>query len=554
MANTKTFDYIIIGAGSAGCVLANRLSEDADVSVLLIEAGPMDHSLFIHMPSAFAWPLADDKYNWFYESEPEPHMNNRRMYCPRGRVLGGSSSINGMCYVRGHALDYDRWAGNALPDWSYDRCLPYFRKSETWERGADDYRGDQGPLHVTDGPRTNPLYNAFVEAGVQAGYPQTQDMNGHQQEGFGSMQMTTHKGRRWSTANAYLRPVLGRTNLTLMTRTMTRRILFDGTQATGVEIEHRGQKQSLSANREILCCGGAINSPQLLMLSGIGDGDALQAHSIPVVSALKGVGQNLQDHLEIYVQMACTQPITLYSATKPLNKLKIGLQWLLFRTGLGATNHFEAGGFIRSEKGVEHPDLQYHFLPMAVSYDGKSAADGHGFQAHVGPMRATSRGQVKLTSPDPKQYPSIQFNYMSTEQDRKEMRAAIRLTREIFTQDAFKPFRGAELAPGNGAQSDDDLDEFVRNFGESAYHPSGTCKMGREDDTSAVVGEDLSVHGVQGLRVIDASIMPTIVSGNLNAPTIMIAEKAADMIRDVSPLPAASVAPYQSQNWQESQR
>lgn len=554
MANANTFDYIIIGAGSAGCVLANRLSEDADVSVLLIEAGPMDHSLFIHMPSAFAWPLADDTYNWYYESEPEPHMNNRRMYCPRGRVLGGSSSINGMCYVRGHALDYDRWAGNELPDWSYVRCLPYFQKSETWENGADDYRGDGGPLHVTDGPCRNPLYNAFVDAGVQAGYPQTSDMNGHQQEGFGSMQMTTHKGRRWSTANAYLRPALGRPNLTLMVQTMTHRIIFDGSQATGVEIEHRGTKQTINAKREVLCCGGAINSPQLLMLSGIGDGDALQDQGIPVVSALKGVGQNLQDHLEIYVQMACTQPITLYSATKPLNKLKIGLQWLLFRNGLGATNHFEAGGFIRSDQGVEHPDLQYHFLPMAVSYDGTSAVDGHGFQAHVGPMRATSRGQVKLTSPDATQYPSIQFNYMSTDQDRKEMRAAIRLTREIFTQKAFDPFRGQELAPGPEAHSDEDLDEFVRLFGESAYHPCGTNKMGLADDPMAVVGEDLCVHGTRGLRVIDASIMPTIVSGNLNAPTIMIAEKAADMIRGRQPLPDATVTPYTSKNWQNAQR
>lgn len=554
MLKNKTYDYIIIGAGSAGCVLANRLSADADISVLLIEAGPMDHSLFIHMPSAFAWPLADDTYNWFYESEPEPFMDNRRMYCPRGRVLGGSSSINGMCYVRGHALDYDRWAGNQLPSWSYAHCLPYFQKAETWERGADEYRGDNGPLHVTDGPCKNPLYEAFIEAGAEAGYPKTDDMNGHQQEGFGHMQMTTHKGRRWSTANAYLRPVLKRPNLTIMVKTLTHRILFDGLRASGVEISHKGQKHTLNANREIISCGGSINSPQLLMLSGIGDGDQLKAHDIPVVHELKGVGANLQDHLEIYVQMACTQPITLYSATKPLNKLRIGMEWLLFRRGLGATNHFEAGGFIRSDKGVPHPDLQYHFLPMAVSYDGSSAAEGHGFQAHVGPMRATSRGHVRLNSSDPTKYPSILFNYMSTEQDRKEMRAAIRLTREIFAQDAFAPFRGEELAPGKQAQSDADLDAFVRAFGESAYHPCGTCKMGIAGDAEAVVGEDLRVHGVERLRVVDASVMPSIVSGNLNAPTIMIAEKAADIIRQTPSLPPSTTQPYQAPNWQTAQR
>ncbi len=554
MPAKKTYDYIIIGAGSAGCVLANRLSSDPDVTVLLIEAGPMDYSLFIHMPSAFAWPLADDKYNWYYESEAEPHMNNRRMYCPRGRVLGGSSSINGMCYVRGHALDYDRWAGNELPNWSYANCLPYFRKAETWEHGANDYRGDDGPLHVTDGPCTNPLYNAFIDAGVEAGYPHTTDMNGHQQEGFGHMQMTTHKGRRWSTANAYLRPVLGRKNLTVMVKTLTHKILFDGTRACGVEMRQAGKVQTINAEREILCCGGAINSPQLLMLSGIGDGDHLRQHKIPVINELKGVGANLQDHLEIYVQMACTQPITLYAATKPLNKLKIGLEWLLLRKGLGATNHFEAGGFIRSDKGVEHPDLQYHFLPMAVSYDGTSAADGHGFQAHVGPMRATSRGHVKLNSSDPTDHPSILFNYMSTEQDRQEMRAAIRLTREVFAQEAFKPFRGAELAPGKHAQTDEELDAFVRAQGESAYHPCGTCKMGVAQDGEAVVDENLKVHDLEGLRVVDASIMPTIVSGNLNAPTIMVAEKIADQIRNQPPLTASTAKPYVASNWQTRQR
>ena len=554
MSTIREFDYVIVGAGSAGCVLANRLSANPEVSVLLVEAGPMDRSIFIHMPSAFAWPLADDKYNWYYESAPEPHMDNRSMYCPRGRVLGGSSSINGMCYVRGHALDYDRWAGNQLPSWSYANCLPYFKKSETWEHGVNEYRGDSGPLHVTDGPCKNPLYKAFIEAGAQAGYPTTTDMNGHQQEGFGHMQMTTHKGQRWSTAKAYLKPILARENLSVMVNTMTNRILFDYNRAIGIEVTQADHTHAVYAKREVICCGGAINSPQLLMISGMGDAEQLKAHDIPVVADLKGVGENLQDHLEIYVQMACTQPITLYSATKPLNKLRIGIQWLLFQTGLGATNHFEAGGFIRSDKGIEQPDLQYHFLPMAVTYDGKSAVEGHGYQAHVGPMRATSRGYVKLKSSSPLDHPEIQFNYMGTEQDRKEMRAAVRLTREVMAQDAFKPFRGEELAPGKETQSDADIDAFVRAFGESAYHPCGTCKMGVADDPTAVVDEDLKVHGVQGLRVVDASIMPSIVSGNLNAPTIMIAEKAADLILGNTPLPVSTATPYQAKDWQNVQR
>nr|WP_315848746.1 choline dehydrogenase [uncultured Rhodoferax sp.] len=554
---TETFDYIIVGAGSAGCVLANRLTEDPEVSVLLLEAGPGDKSIFIHMPSAFAYPLANDKYNWYYHSEPEPFMNHRAMYCPRGRVLGGSSSINGMVYIRGHAMDYEGWASYAgLENWSYADCLPYFRRAETRAKGGDDYRGDSGPLHVSTGACKNPLYNAFIEAGQQAGYARTQDMNGYRQEGLGPMDMTVHKGRRWSTAMAYLRPALTRPNLQVRTRALVARVSFapdtSPPQATGVEVVNGHRTDHIQARREVILCGGAINSPQLLQLSGIGNPDTLRGLGIRVVAPLRGVGENLQDHLETYVQYACKEPITLYSAMNPIAKVKIGLEWMLKGTGLGATNHFESGGFIRSAAGVQHPDLQYHFLPMAISYDGSAPASFHGFQAHVGPMRPTSRGSVKIKSVSPKEAPRILFNYMATEQDRKEMRAGIRLTREIFRQQAFDRFRGDAVSPKDNVQTDAEIDAHIREHAESALHPSCTCRMG--SDEMAVTDGSGRVHGVAGLRVVDASIMPDVVSGNLNAPTIMLAEKMADTIRNKTALPRSSAPFFIHPSYETQQR
>jgi choline dehydrogenase len=549
----EEYDYIIVGAGSAGCVLANRLSEDAEVRVLVLEAGPADHSIFIHMPSAFAYPLANDKYNWFYDTEAEPYMNQRKMHCPRGRVLGGSSSINGMVYIRGHAYDYDAWGAlPGLEHWSYFDCLPYFRKAETRLKGGDHYRGDAGPLKVSTGACQNPLYRAFIEAGQQAGYPYTADMNGYQQEGLGPMDMTVYKGRRWSTAMAYLRPAAKRPNLAVETRALATRVLFDGARAVGVEYSQGGQLRRAHAAREVILSGGAINSPQVLMLSGIGPAAELAALGITPRVDLPGVGKNLQDHIEAYIQYRSKQPITLYGAQNPLAKLRIGTQWLLTQKGLGATNHFEAGGFIRSAPGVRHPDLQYHFLPMAISYDGASPASEHGFQAHVGPMRPTSRGHITLRSADPKAAPRILFNYMQTEQDRKEMRAGVRLTREIFAQAAFEPFRNGELAPGAAAQSDAEIDAFIRANAESALHPSCSCRMG--SDPMAVVDGAGRVHGVLGLRVVDASIMPNVVSGNLNAPTIMMAEKIADLIRGREALPGVPVPVYEAPDYPARQR
>ncbi len=555
MTSGNEFDYIIVGAGSAGCVLANRLTEPSEIDVLLVEAGPPDASIFIHMPSAFAYPLANDTYNWAYSTEPEPHLDGRRISCPRGRVLGGSSSINGMVYIRGHALDYDGWAeAKGLAHWSYAHCLPYFKRAETRLKGADDYRGGGGPLYVTTGEMKNPLYRAFIDAGRQAGYAETDDMNGYRQEGLGRMDMTTWRGRRWSAAMAFLRPARARRNLRVEPRCLVTRILFEGTRAVGVEYLHHGQLVRMRARREVIVSGGAINSPQILMLSGIGDADALKPLGIAPVAHLPGVGANLQDHIETYVQHACTQPITLHSTQNLVAKCAIGVEWLLFRTGLGATNHFESGGFIRSRAGVRHPDLQYHFLPIAITYDGKEKVDQHGFQAHVGPMRPTSRGTITLASANPRQAPRIQFNYLATEGDRQEFRDAIRLTREIFAQKAFDPFRGAELSPGPAVATDAEIDTHIRRKAESAYHPSCSCRMGADDDPLAVVDGSLRVRGTEGLRVVDASVMPTVVSGNLNAPTIMLGEKAADIILGKVPLPPSTAPVFVHPEWQTKQR
>ena len=554
---TKSHDYIIVGAGSAGCVLANRLSEDPDVSVLLLEAGPKDHwwDWRIHMPSALSYPMQGKTYNWDYWTEPQPNLAGRRMHWPRGKVLGGSSSINGMAYVRGHALDYERWAQEdpALAHWSYANVLPYFRKAEAREKGADAYHGGDGPLKVSTGVAQNPLYRAWVEAGVQAGYDRTEDQNGYQQEGVGTMDMTVHKGRRWSTAQGYLRPAMSRPNLTVRTGVSTLEIILEGSRARGVVVaDATDGLERLFAEREVILCAGAIGSPHLLMLSGIGNADELKAAGVTPRHDLPGVGENLQDHLEIYVQQESREPITLYSALNPVAKVKIGLEWYLRKTGLGATNHFETGGFIRSRAGVRHPDLQYHFLPMAVRYDGRNPSDRHGYQAHVGPMRSKSRGKMRLASADPAAHPLIDPRYMSHPEDWEEMRAAVRLTREIFAQPAFDRFRGKELAPGPDVRTDAEIDAWVAANCESAYHPSGACKMG--SDPMAVVDGACRVHGIEGLRVVDSAIMPSIVSGNLNAPTIMLAEKAADLIRGREPLPPSNAPWHEDPHWRTRQR
>jgi choline dehydrogenase len=539
------YDFIIVGGGSAGCALASRVSADPANRVLVLEAGRPDYrwDVFIHMPAALTFPIGSRFYDWQYESEPEPGMNGRRIYHARGKVLGGSSSINGMIFQRGNPLDYTRWAADpGMANWDYQHCLPYFRRMETCLAGADEFRGGNGPLVLERGPAGNPLFGAFFSAVQQAGYELTSDVNGYRQEGFAPFDRNLHRGRRLSAARAYLHPVLQRPNLTLHCRAMVTRIVLNGPRATGVEYTSRGRLRRATAG-EIILCGGAINSPQLLQLSGIGSAAVLEQAGVAVLHELPGVGENLQDHLEVYVQYGCKQPVSVAPALKWRNRPLVGARWLFLRSGPGATNHFEGGGFARSNDEAAYPNLMFHFLPIAVRYDGSAPAGGHGYQVHIGPMNSDARGTVRITSADPMVKPALRFNYLSTDQDRREWVEAITVARTILNQPAMAPFNAGELSPGPGVRTPEQILEWVRRDGETALHPSCTAAMGT-GPMSVTDPESMRVHGLQGLRVVDASVMPYITNGNIYAPVMMIAEKAADLILGNSPLPPEDVEFY----------
>ncbi len=553
MQKQKNIDYIVVGAGSAGAIVASRLSEDPNCEVLLVEYGGGDGSVFVRMPSALGIPMNSKKYNWGFETAEEPYLDNRRMNCPRGKVIGGTSSINGMVYVRGNAADFDQWEEQGASGWNYQNCLPYFKKFENHQCRDTDYTGNSGPVAISDGNNMrNPLYRAFIDAGVEAGYGETQDYNGYRQEGFGQKFMNVDRGIRASTGYSYLKAANKRSNLTILKHALVTRIVFEGNTATGIECKIGGKSRLYNAQKEVIISAGAIGSPQLLQVSGIGPRKTLEAAGIDLLHELPGVGENLQDHLEFNFQYHCKQPISLNSELGLFKKGLIGARWLLFKTGLGRTNHFEACAFIRSKVGVKSPDIQYHFLPGAITYDGSVAIKGHGFQVHVGHNKPTSRGHVRALSGDLSQHPEILFNYLETEIDRQGFRDCVHLTREIMRQPAMDEFRGEVIQPTNEVRTDEQIDAFVRASVDSAYHPCGTCKIGV--DKMAVVDSELRVRGIKNLRVIDASVFPTIPNGNLNAPTMMLAERGADIVKGAQLLPSSGVPVYTDMRWQERQR